>query len=178
MNAQTVTARRDVYGIVVPSGEPVTIPQGSEVRLTQTLGTSLTVLHDGRLVRVAGEDADAFGLEPFAVLPASAEGDLREHILEVLRQIYDPEIPVNIVDLGLVYKCEVEPYEQEAGKLRVIVDMTLTAPGCGMGEVIANEVNDKILNLPRVEEVTVNIVFDPPWDRSRMSEAALLTLGL
>jgi len=175
MNAQTVTTRRDVYGIVVPSGEPVTIPQGSEVRLTQTLGTSLTVLHDGRLVRVAGEDADAFGLDPYAPSPIPTEGDLRERILEVLRQIYDPEIPVNIVDLGLIYRLDIEEYEDGA---RVEIDMTLTAPGCSLGPVLSEEVKQRVEQIPGVKEVTVNVVFDPPWTSDRLSETARLELGL
>ncbi len=175
MNAQTVTARRDVYGIVVPSGEPVTIPQGSEVRLTQTLGTSLTVLHDGRLVRGAGEDADAFGLDPYAPSPIPTEGDLRERILEVLRQIYDPEIPVNIVDLGLIYRLDIEENEDGA---RVEIDMTLTAPGCSLGPVLSEEVKQRVEQIPEVKEATVNVVFDPPWTSDRLSETARLELGL
>ncbi|MHC2997473.1 putative Fe-S cluster assembly protein SufT [Tepidiphilus sp. HLB4] len=175
MNAQTVTARRDVYGIVVPSGEPVTIPQGSEVRLTQTLGTSLTVLYDGRLVRVAGEDADAFGLDPYAPSPIPTEGDLRERILEVLRQIYDPEIPVNIVDLGLIYRLDIEENEDGA---RVEIDMTLTAPGCSLGPVLSEEVKQRVEQIPEVKEATVNVVFDPPWTSDRLSETARLELGL
>jgi probable FeS assembly SUF system protein SufT len=175
MNAQTVITRRDVYGIVVPSGEPVTIPQGSEVRLTQTLGTSLTVLHDGRLVRVAGEDADAFGLDPYAPSPIPTEGDLRERILEVLRQIYDPEIPVNIVDLGLIYRLDIEENEDGA---RVEIDMTLTAPGCSLGPVLSEEVKQRVEQIPGVKEVTVNVVFDPPWTSDRLSETARLELGL
>lgn len=175
MNAQTVITRRDVYGIVVPSGEPVTIPQDSEVRLTQTLGTSLTVLHDGRLVRVAGEDADAFGLDPYAPSPIPTEGDLRERILEVLRQIYDPEIPVNIVDLGLIYRLDIEENEDGA---RVEIDMTLTAPGCSLGPVLSEEVKQRVEQIPEVKEATVNVVFDPPWTSDRLSETARLELGL
>lgn len=175
MNAQTVTTQRDVYGIVVPSGEPVTIPQGSEVRLTQTLGTSLTVLYDGRLVRVAGEDADAFGLDPYAPSPIPTEGDLRERILEVLRQIYDPEIPVNIVDLGLIYRLDIEENEDGA---RVEIDMTLTAPGCSLGPVLSEEVKQRVEQIPGVKEATVNVVFDPPWTSDRLSETARLELGL
>ncbi|WP_142804828.1 putative Fe-S cluster assembly protein SufT [Tepidiphilus sp. J10] len=175
MNAQTVITRRDVYGIVVPSGEPVTIPQDSEVRLTQTLGTSLTVLYDGRLVRVAGEDADAFGLDPYAPSPIPTEGDLRERILEVLRQIYDPEIPVNIVDLGLIYRLDIEEGEDGA---RVEIDMTLTAPGCSLGPVLSEEVKQRVEQIPEVKEATVNVVFDPPWTSDRLSETARLELGL
>jgi probable FeS assembly SUF system protein SufT len=175
MNAQTVITRRDVYGIVVPSGEPVTIPQDSEVRLTQTLGTSLTVLYDGRLVRVAGEDADAFGLDPYAPSPIPTEGDLRERILEVLRQIYDPEIPVNIVDLGLIYRLDVDEKEDGA---RVEIDMTLTAPGCSLGPVLSEEVKQRVEQISEVKEATVNVVFDPPWTSDRLSETARLELGL
>ncbi len=98
-------------------------------------------------------------------------------VWQTLRTCYDPEIPVNIVELGLIYRCVLEPLEGDT-KVRVVIDMTLTAPGCGMGEAIANEVCDKVLALPRVGEITVNMVFDPPWNRSMMSEAALLSLGL
>ena len=103
--------------------------------------------------------------------------DIEPLIWETLKSCYDPEIPVNIVDLGLIYRCEVTPIDAH-GDVQVVIDMTLTAPGCGMGEAIANEVCDKVLALPKVEDITVNLVFDPPWTRSMMSEEAQLTLGL
>ena len=181
---EDVLVRRNVTVEAIPSGEPIELEAGQLAQITQALGSSFTLLVEGQLMRLKGVDADAIGKDKPEAMNVVHDGDdtsdeeVKRLIWEQLHTCYDPEIPVNIVDLGLVYKCEVEPYEQEAGKLRVIVDMTLTAPGCGMGEVIANEVNDKILNLPRVEEVTVNIVFDPPWDRSMMSEEAQLALGL
>ena len=111
------------------------------------------------------------------IRPSTTDHPLYDGVVEACRTVYDPEIPVNIVDLGLVYRLDFEPSD-DADKVRVVIDMTLTAPGCGMGESIANEVCDKVLALPRVGEITVNLVFTPPWDRSRMSEAALLALGL
>jgi len=179
-----VLIRRDVVGELVPYGTPYELQEGQWAEITQALGTSFTLLVEGRLVRLGGADADAIGKDTPEAMTVEHDGDettdeeIKRLIDEQLNTCYDPEIPVNIVDLGLVYKCELEPYEQEAGKLRIVIDMTLTAPGCGMGEVIANEVNDKLLNLPRIEEVTVNIVFDPPWDRSMMTEEANLALGL
>ncbi|MBN9330265.1 MAG: putative Fe-S cluster assembly protein SufT [Comamonas sp. SCN 67-35] len=181
---ESVLIRRDVVGELVPYGTPYELQEGQWAEITQALGTSFTLLVEGRLVRLGGADADAIGKDTPEAMTVEHDGDettdeeIKRLIDEQLHTCYDPEIPVNIVDLGLVYKCELEPYEQEAGKLRIVIDMTLTAPGCGMGEVIANEVNDKLLNLPRIEEVTVNIVFDPPWDRSMMTEEANLALGL
>jgi len=181
---ESVLIRRDVVGELVPYGTPYELQEGQWAEITQALGTSFTLLVEGRLVRLGGADADAIGKDTPEAMTVEHDGDettdeeIKRLIDEQLHTCYDPEIPVNIVDLGLVYRCELEPYEQEAGKLRIVIDMTLTAPGCGMGEVIANEVNDKLLNLPRIEEVTVNIVFDPPWDRSMMTEEANLALGL
>jgi len=181
---ESVLIRRDVVGELAPYGTPYELQEGQWAEITQALGTSFTLLVEGRLVRLGGADADAIGKDTPEAMTVEHDGDettdeeIKRLIDEQLHTCYDPEIPVNIVDLGLVYKCELEPYEQEAGKLRIVIDMTLTAPGCGMGEVIANEVNDKLLNLPRIEEVTVNIVFDPPWDRSMMTEEANLALGL
>jgi len=181
---ESVLIRRDVVGELVPYGTPYELQEGQWAEITQALGTSFTLLVEGRPVRLGGADADAIGKDTPEAMTVEHDGDettdeeIKRLIDEQLHTCYDPEIPVNIVDLWLVYKCELEPYEQEAGKLRIVIDMTLTAPGCGMGEVIANEVNDKLLNLPRIEEVTVNIVFDPPWDRSMMTEEANLALGL
>ena len=114
--------------------------------------------------------------QPQGVAAGEPGGDLYEAVIAALRDIFDPEIPVNIVDLGLVYRCELEP--MEGGDVRALIDLTLAAPGCGMGEAIADEVCDKVLAIPRVGEITVNMVFDPPWDRSRMSEAAMLSMGM
>lgn len=171
---RTVQARR------VPSGDPIEIPAGTQVTITQALGSSFSVVAGGQLVRIDGRDADAIGREvppPPPTLPADASPDeVGELVWATLKTCYDPEIPIDIVELGLVYRCEVEPID--GGRFKVGIDMTLTAPGCGMGEVLANEVSDKVLALPPVGQVDVNLVFDPPWDRYRLSEMARLALGL
>ncbi|PWW44667.1 putative Fe-S cluster assembly protein SufT [Melaminivora alkalimesophila] len=177
---EDVLVRRPVQVETIPSGHPVELEAGQLAQITQALGGSFTLLVEGQLMRLKGSDADAIGKQPpeAIVVPEDLHiDDLEPLVWQQLRTCYDPEIPVNIVDLGLVYRLEFEPLAEQ-DKVRAVVDMTLTAPGCGMGESIANEVCDKILALPRVGEITVNLVFDPPWDRSRMSEEALLALGL
>ena len=177
---EDVLVRRSVTVETIPTGYPVELEAGQLAQITQALGSSFTLLVEGQLMRLKGADADAIGKQPpeTIVVPADLPLDELEPLIwDTLRTCYDPEIPVNIVDLGLVYKLEFEPLEG-SDQVRAVVTMTLTAPGCGMGESIANEVCDKILALPRVGEITVNLVFDPPWDRSRMSEEAQLTLGL
>lgn len=177
---EDVLVRRNVMAETIPSGQPVELEQGMLAQITQALGSSFTLLVEGQLMRLKGADADAIGKQPpeaIAVRPDLPIEELEPLIWDTLRTCYDPEIPVNIVDLGLVYKLAFEPSD-EPDKLHVTVDMTLTAPGCGMGESIANEVCDKILTLPRVGNITVNLVFDPPWERSMMSEEAQLALGL
>ena len=143
-------------------------------------GSNFTLHVDGQLVRVAGRDADAIGKPVPTAVTAQAEDvkldDVKGLVWETLRTCYDPEIPVDIVELGLVYVCDVIPIDDE--QVKVSIKMTLTAPGCGMGDAIANEVAEKVLALPRVAEVNVDMVFDPPWTRYHMSEAARLTLGL
>lgn len=176
---ESVLVRRPVRVERVPDGAPLELVPGSWAEVTQALGSSFTLLTGGQLVRLPGRDADAIGHTPpeTPVLPTEvAIDDVSDLVWSTLKTCYDPEIPVDIVELGLVYGCEVTPLDAE--RVRVVIRLTLTAPGCGMGEIIANEVADKVLALPRVAEVTVDFVFDPPWDRSRMSEAALLTLGL
>lgn len=173
-----VVVRRLVTVGCVPDGTPVELEPGTMAQVTQALGSNFTLLVEGQLVRLKGSDADAIGK---AVPAASAQEadpgqDLEAGIWRTLATCYDPEIPVDIVELGLVYRCELMPMAD--GRARVEIDMTLTAPGCGMGELLAEEVADKVLALPRVGEVKVDVVFDPPWDRSRMSEAAQLALGL
>ncbi|GAA4005498.1 putative Fe-S cluster assembly protein SufT [Comamonas faecalis] len=177
---EDVLVRRNVMVETIPSGQPIELEQGQLAQITQALGSSFTLLVEGQLVRLKGTDADAIGKtepKPIDVPEHVSAEDVEPLVWETLKTCYDPEIPVNIVDLGLIYRCDFEPLEEE-GKLRVVIDLTLTAPGCGMGEAIANEVCDKVLALPRVGEITVNVVFDPPWDRSMMSEEALLALGL
>jgi probable FeS assembly SUF system protein SufT len=175
----TVQVRRPVRVERIPDGTPLELAPDTWAQVTQALGSSFTLVADGQLVRLPGRDADAIGREPpqAPVIPADvAVDDVRNLVWQTLKTCYDPEIPVDIVELGLVYGCEVTPVDGE--QARVVIQLTLTAPGCGMGEILATEVADKVLALPRVAEVTVDMVFDPPWDRSRMSEAALLTLGL
>jgi probable FeS assembly SUF system protein SufT len=177
---EDVLVRRSVTVETVPSGHPVELEAGQLAQITQALGSSFTLLVDGQLMRLKGVDADAIGKEPpqAAAVPEDLHiDDLEPVIWQTLSTCYDPEIPVNIVDLGLVYRLAFEPL-QDTNKVHVLLDMTLTAPGCGMGEAIADEVCDKVLALPRVGEITVNLVLNPPWDRSMMSEAAQLALGL
>ena len=177
---EDVLVRRNVMVETIPSGHPMELEAGQLAQITQALGSTFTLVVDGQLVRLKGQDADAIGKTPPETITAPADlhiDDLEPLIWDTLRTCYDPEIPVNIVDLGLIYRLDFEPLE-EANTVRVVIDMTLTAPGCGMGESIANEVCDKVLALPRVGEITVNMVFNPPWTRSMMSEAAQLALGL
>ena len=176
---ETVLLRRPVRVERVPDGTPLELASGTWAQVTQALGSSFTLVADGQLVRLQGRDADAIGREPpkAPVIPVDvAVDDVRDLVWQTLKTCYDPEIPVDIVELGLVYGCEVTPVDE--AQVRVVIQLTLTAPGCGMGEILAEEVADKVLALPLVAEVNVDFVFDPPWDRSRMSEAAQLTLGL
>lgn len=170
---------RDCEAIQIPQGDTVTLTAGTRVTLTQSLGGSYTVATEaGYLFRITSNNADALGFENQA---AASPG---EHLVEVdeaavweqLKTCYDPEIPVNIVDLGLVYDCTLE--HQENGKTKVSVKMTLTAPGCGMGPTIAAEARMRIESIPGVEEANVELVWDPPWDQSMISEAGQMKLGL
>ena len=170
---------RSVRAERVPDGSAVEPVTGTPVLITQALGGSFTLLVDGQLVRLRGADADAIGKsvpEPVAVPAGAGQETLREQVWAILKTCYDPEIPVDIVELGLVYEVDLTPMDQ--GRYRVRVRMTLTAPGCGMGSILADEICDKLLALDAVGEATVDVVFDPPWDSSRMSEAAALALGL
>lgn len=170
-----LTTRRDCPGRLVPVGTPVTIPAHSFVTLTQALGGNYTVIHEGNMVRVDGTDADALGLEP-QVLEFAPPGDGRiseEQVWEALGTVYDPEVPVDLVSLGLIYAMEID---QEAGT--VAIRMTLTAPGCGMGPVLVGDVEYRVAQVPNVREVKVELVFDPPWSRDMMSEEAQLETGM
>jgi len=143
------------------------------------MGGSFTILHEGNMFRIAGMDADALGKETIEppVLPENASDEEFEKIVwDQIRTCYDPEIPVNIVDLGLIYRCEIE--RNDAGQRIVTVDMTLTAPGCGMGEILMEDVREKIEIVPTIERAEVELVFDPPWNQSMMSEEARLEAGL
>ena len=176
---EPVTLERDVSAVIIPAGESVTLRAGTTGFLTQALGGSFTVYIEGNLFRVAGTDADALGKEPVPppVIPENAtDSDIEQVIWNQLRTCYDPEIPVNIVDLGLIYRCEVSPMPD--GERRVEVDMTLTAPGCGMGDILVQDAQEKIAVIPTVGDVRVWLVFDPPWNQSMMSEEARLQTGL
>lgn len=176
---ETVTLSRDCPAVHVPSGETGTLPAGLDVMITQDLGGSFTVHAGGNLYRIAGTDADALGREPLPqpTLPEGAtDADVEALVWAQMETCYDPEIPINLVELGLIYDCRVTKLGED--ERRVDVEMTLTAPGCGMGDVIADDVRSKILLVPTVVEAHVEIVFDPPWTMDRMSDAARLAAGL
>ncbi len=182
MHENTETALlRDCEAIRIPSGEPFTLKAGTQVIITQALGNSYTVATDYGLARIAENDADALGLEiaPAGEKPAVTASDIRveeKSVWDQLRTCYDPEIPVNIVDLGLVYDCLVT--QPEGQSAQVNVKMTLTAPGCGMGPVIAQEAKQKIMAVPGVGDAEVDLVWDPPWNQAMISEAGKMKLGL
>lgn len=170
---------RDCDAVLIPVGERVRIPQGVTGYITQSLGGSFTVYIEGNLFRVAGIDADAIGKEPIKPpeIPENAsEEEFQAIVWQQIRTCYDPEIPVNVVDLGLIYACGI--HIGDSGDRVVSVDMTLTAPGCGMGEVLVEDVREKIEIIPGVERADVELVFDPPWNQSMMSEEAKLETGL
>ncbi|MFT7651388.1 MAG: putative FeS assembly SUF system protein SufT [Candidatus Azotimanducaceae bacterium] len=172
MERRLVTTVRDCPARLVPTGDEITIPEGSFITLTQSLGGSYTVVIEGNMARIAGPDADAIGLQPEELIFSECDESPSEtHVWEALASVYDPEIPVNIVDLGLIYGVSLQ-------STRVEIDMTLTAPGCGMGPVLVAEVEDRVLRAPGITDVSVNLVFDPPWSREKMSEEAQLELGL
>ncbi len=176
---EPVVVQRDVRAVIVPAGVEVNLRSGSIGYVTQALGGSFTVYVEGNLFRIAGEDGDAIGREPLPrpELPEGAtEADVTRLAWDQLRTCYDPEIPINVVDLGLVYECAITPNED--GTRDVAVRMTLTAPGCGMGELLVADARDKLLMIPTVRQVNVELVFDPPWNSSMMSEAARLQTGM
>src|SRR5262249_35577777 len=172
------TVVRDVEAREIPSGIPITLHAGDPVAITQSLGGSYTVITtSGFMARIDGKDADAIGEQVAAEDAAALAGKSTQDLCwDVLKTCYDPEIPVNIVDLGLVYRCEVSDLP-EGGK-KADVRFTLTAPGCGMGDVLREDIKGKLLALPDVRESDVTVLFDPPWNMSMMSEAAKLQLGL
>ena len=173
-----VTTTREIEAREIPSGTKLMIPEGTPLAITQSLGGSYTVMTPyGSMARVDGKDADAIGQEAAAEQEAAAGGKTTEELAwDQLRTCYDPEIPVNIVDLGLVYQCGATPLPE--GGSKVEVRFTLTAPGCGMGDVLREDIKGKLMSLPDVKEADVQVLFDPPWNMSMMSEAAKLQLGL
>ena len=170
---------RNTAAVMVPSGDAIELKAGLSGFITQALGGSFTLYIEGNLYRLAGENADAIGkqvLKPPELPPGATEEDIRQLAWQQMRSCYDPEIPINIVELGLIYECDVE--ENDAGQHQVSIKMTLTAPGCGMGEVLVQDVKEKIEIIPTVERADVELVFDPPWNQSMMSEAARLQTGM
>jgi probable FeS assembly SUF system protein SufT len=181
MGTEQVEIQREVEASVVPSGTRVTLEKGEAATITQSLGGTFTVVVNGNMFRIDGKDADALGKEP-QLTPAELDGkvenpeDLEKLLWDQMKTCYDPEIPVNIVDLGLIYDCHLE--EIEPGSHKASVKMTLTAPGCGMGPAIQADVENKILCVETVDAVEVELVWEPQWNRDMMTEAARLELGM
>lgn len=174
---EVVLLVRDTEVTLVPSGASIRLPKDTEVLITQSLGDSYTISVYGNLARIDAKDADAIGKKAKNILEdLPADATVQDKIWAQLHTIFDPEIPVNIVDLGLIYRCDIETLNDQT--VRVLIDMTLTAPGCGMGPHIADEVKRKTLLIPEVSDAVVELVFDPPWDRSRISDVAKLQLGI
>ena len=182
MSRDPVTLTRDVDASVVPVGTKVTLMKGEQAYITQSLGGAHTVVVNGNMFRIDGKDADALGLEMqtrSTSTPLSGpvtQEQLEKQVWESLKTCYDPEIPVNIVDLGLIYDCHLTPIGEN--NFKADVKMTLTAPGCGMGPVLAQDVQNKLISLEPIDEANVELVWDPPWNQGMMTEAAKLQLGL
>jgi len=182
MSSDPVTLTRDVDASVVPVGTKVTLMKGEQAYVTQSLGGAHTVVVNGNMFRIDGKDADALGMEVQArttSMPLSGpvtQEQLEKQVWDSLKTCYDPEIPVNIVDLGLIYDCHLTPIGEN--NYKADVKMTLTAPGCGMGPVLAQDVQNKLISLEPIDEANVELVWDPPWNQGMMTEAAKLQLGL
>jgi probable FeS assembly SUF system protein SufT len=182
MSSELKNLTRDVEASVVPVGTKVTLQKGEQAHITQSLGGSYTVIVNGNMFRIAEKDADALGIEVKAEPAAAVPGgpltpeQLEKQMWDALKTCYDPEIPVNIVDLGLIYDCHLTPIG--ADNYKADVKMTLTAPGCGMGPVLAQDVQNKLISLEAIDEANVELVWDPPWNQGMMTEAAKLQLGL
>jgi probable FeS assembly SUF system protein SufT len=183
---EPVTLKRDVEASVVPVGTKVTLNVGETAYITQSLGGAYTVVVNGNMFRIEGKDADALGLEiaakpaatsAIAGAPVNAE-NLEKEVWNQMRTCYDPEIPVNIVDLGLIYDCRIAPIPAAENSYRVDVKMTLTAPGCGMGPTLQQDVQNKLLSIEAVDDVNVELVWEPQWNQGMLTEAAKLQLGL
>jgi probable FeS assembly SUF system protein SufT len=176
-----IELKREVVATTIPYGQKTTLPKGSHVEITQELGGSYTVLTDYGLLRIEGKDADALGRESTAKAVATAEiptdaKAVATQVWDQMKTCYDPEIPVNIVELGLVYENKVEPLPE--GGFKVDVKFTLTAPGCGMGPILQSEVRSKVLEIPGVKSANIEVVFEPQWTQAMMSDAARLQLGM
>jgi probable FeS assembly SUF system protein SufT len=183
MSSEQKILTRDVEASVVPIGTKVTLQKGETAHITQSLGGTYTVIVNGNMFRIESKDGDALGIEvkPVSIPAAIPSGpltqeELEKKVWESLKTCYDPEIPVNIVDLGLIYDCHLTPIG--ADNYKADVKMTLTAPGCGMGPVLAQDVQNKLISLEPIDEANVELVWDPPWNQGMMTEAAKLQLGL
>ena len=183
MSSEQKILTRDVEASVVPIGTKVTLQKGETAHITQSLGGTYTVIVNGNMFRIETKDADALGIElPAAPVTTTASSgpmtqeELEKKVWESLKTCYDPEIPVNIVDLGLIYDCHLTPVGET--NYKADVKMTLTAPGCGMGPVLAQDVQNKLISLEPIDEANVELVWDPPWNQGMMTEAAKLQLGL
>lgn len=180
--SSTVVLSRDVQAAVVPVGTVVTLMKGESATITQSLGGSYTVIVNGNMFRIEGRDADALGFEPVRG-PVNSTGHprtreaLEKEMWNQLRTCFDPEIPVNVVDLGLIYGCELSLLGGP-DRYKADVKMTLTAPGCGMGPTLAQDVQNKLVSIEEIEEANVELVWDPPWNQGMMTDAAKLQLGL
>lgn len=170
-----VVTERECKARLVPAGNPATIPEGEFVNITQDLGGNFTVTWRGNMYRIDGTDADAIGRKPQVIdFAAPDDGQISEQqVWDALETIFDPEIPINLVSLGLIYKVSIDQ-----ANASVDIDMTLTAPGCGMGPVLVGDVEYRVAMVPHVKSVNVELVFDPPWSREMMSEEAQLEAGL
>jgi len=175
---EVVLTKREVEARLVPSGTEIMIPSDTFVTITQSLGGTFTVAVNGNLARIEGHDADALGKQPLVSnFDTPEDGTVNENQMwEALRNCYDPEIPVNVVELGLIYNCSIEQ-EPEHGN-HIHITMTLTAAGCGMGPVITEDVKTKLEHVPNVDKVTVDLTFDPPWNSDMLTDEAKLELGM
>ncbi len=177
--SEPVKFERDCAAVLVPQGEKVTLPAGSVGYITQALGGSFTVFVEGNLFRIAGDDADALGKElpaPLELADGADDSAVEALVWRQLRTCFDPEIPVNVVELGLVYDVDLERLPD--GQRKVSIKMTLTAPGCGMGDILVEDVRTKVERVPTVIEADVDLVFDPPWNQTMMSDVARLETGM
>lgn len=177
--SEPVKFERDCDAVLVPQGDKVTLPAGTIGYITQALGGSFTVFVEGNLFRIAGENADAIGKsapQPLELADTEDDAAVEKLVWDQLRTCFDPEIPINVVELGLIYDCQIERLDD--GRRKVNIQMTLTAPACGMGDVLVDDVRNKVERVPTVAEADVDLVFDPPWGRHMMSEAAQLETGM
>ena len=180
INNQIITVTRDCDGVLIPAGEKITLYKGTHVRITQALGGDFTLFVNGNLIKISGKDSDAIGIEQKINKDTEQNDDFidvnEDQIWKKLSDVYDPEIPVNIVDLGLIYDLFIEQFENNA--INVHIKMTLTAPGCGMGPMIADDAKNKVLSIPGINDVNVELVWEPQWNKNMMTEEAQLQLGM